>query len=516
MYLFAFLVGFVSLGFQFVYNRLIFFYLTNSDYATATVISIYLLGFLIGSGVAKLKKTHGKLSLPIITLAYLASAVISYGLNWVLGLDIMPVAALITSFVFFSLITAFCAGYSLLVLVQSAKAVNTAAAIYIVDTIGSVLGAVVAGFIFIPQLGISLSFDILIALLALMLGVALLKEMPPRIAMAGVLAVTLLFAAGYGYMRISGYTAGETRVQGYPLPQEQQEDLVKTLKTPYGVLSVFQVDKSMRLYIDAIILCSADGSNYRDLSEWRVGELPAKLASGIVPAPRGAVIGLGCGITLASTLENMPPQGQVEVIDINKGMPEMAALFSEYTGDVLNDPRVKITIEDGFNHFLKKHEAPYDFVVLDVVWMQSANVTHLFSKEMFKNIKNSMPPHGVFSIWSDEDTWYSEVSQTMLKTMQKVYPYVWTQYYGGMMLFFATSDEAVYRQAMETLSAEDKWRNHEVRIMASDSPVNTLDDLVISRQKFTAKEMEDHFLYGLNKFNWLSGSRKNTQEPLPE
>lgn len=60
--LYAFLVGLVSLGLQFVFNRLIFFYIVNTDYATVSVISLHLIGFFdrspVGNAVSSCQSGH--------------------------------------------------------------------------------------------------------------------------------------------------------------------------------------------------------------------------------------------------------------------------------------------------------------------------------------------------------------------------------------------------------------------------------------------------------------------------
>ena len=77
----AFLIGISSLAAQFIYNRLIFFYVANSEYAAASIVTLHLLGFLIGTLLAR------RAPLPTSWLLVGAIGVVlaSYALVWQLG-----------------------------------------------------------------------------------------------------------------------------------------------------------------------------------------------------------------------------------------------------------------------------------------------------------------------------------------------------------------------------------------------------------------------------------------------
>jgi len=49
----AFAVGFCSLAGQFIVNRIIFFYVANSEYTAASIIALHLAGFWIGASFAR-------------------------------------------------------------------------------------------------------------------------------------------------------------------------------------------------------------------------------------------------------------------------------------------------------------------------------------------------------------------------------------------------------------------------------------------------------------------------------
>jgi spermidine synthase len=155
-------------------------------------------------------------------------------------------------------------------------------------------------------------------------------------------------------------------------------------------------------------LCVVRRNDFRNVSEWKMGELPVRM---LVPSSartdlRVASIGLGCGVTLAALLETLSAGSRVEVIELNPMIPAAQKAFWPSLPKTPSDPRVALTIDDGFRHFAARGaDAPkYDAVALDVAWMQNMNATHLFSLEMYRNIRRNLADDGVLRCGSRRPT----------------------------------------------------------------------------------------------------------------
>lgn len=205
----------------------------------------------------------------------------------------------------------------------------------------------------------------------------------------------------------------------------------------------------------------------------------------VAHTPRIAIIGLGCGITLAAALESAQQDLSVETIEINPVIPKATELFMPLLDASSTDARHQLIIDDGFRHFARREGALYDAVILDVAWMQNMNATHLFSKEMFQNVKRKMGPEGLFVVWSEEFNPFSPVSQIIFRTMQAVFPIVRVeQADDAATVFYATTAPMASRlDAM--LKPETVHLTRWLSQASSTAPLNTLDDLAMNRSKFT-------------------------------
>ena len=134
--------------------------------------------------------------------------------------------------------------------------------------------------------------------------------------------------------------------------------------------------------------------------------LMAELAcEGLAKTPARVLIGgLGFGFTLRRTLECLGPEAQVEVAEL---LPEVVAwnreFMSEVNGDLLDEPRVKILVEDVCD-VIAKGVGRYDALILDIdngpdAFVQGKN-EQLYKSSGFASIKRALKPHGCAVFWS--------------------------------------------------------------------------------------------------------------------
>lgn len=128
--------------------------------------------------------------------------------------------------------------------------------------------------------------------------------------------------------------------------------------------------------------------------EFLLGHLPVLLH----PDPKSAlVIGLGAGITLGGVCA-YDTLDRIELVEIEKAVLGVARQFSDVNGDALNDPRLKITLQDGRNHLLTTRTS-YDVITADPIHPWAAGSAYLYTTEYYKLAAARLNAGGVMAQW---------------------------------------------------------------------------------------------------------------------
>lgn len=483
----AFLLGFWSLAGQFVYNRIIFFYIANSENAAASIISLHLLGFLVGSLLAR----RVSIPIPVLIALGLLLTPVSQLLVWTYGVGTFGLKATLVLILVFAFLLAANSGLLLVRMIEERSERGSASGIVIGDSLGSVAGAVIGGFFLVPKLGLAASFALIAGLQAIALLTVALSS-PSQRAVTAALATLVISGSliGAAQLKSGRGTEGTIAADGLPVAFQfsGRAELIQQEHTPFGVLSVVQDDTRRQMFIDTRPLCSIDSASpLSETSHWFEGQTMARLAAegeGAPQSPRIAMVGLGCGTTLAGLLDGLPQNGSthVDVIDINPGIRPMQAYFKNLLPHSIEDARTSLIIRDGFTHFTAPpDQRGYDAIMMDVVWMQNMNATHLFSQEMFANMKNWLTPRGVISIWTEQNNPFSPVSLIIYKTLKEVFPLVYVDTSFGTVIFFASVNT---RSELEAIFEEGKREWLWMEDAARHLPINRLDNLAMNNYRF--------------------------------
>lgn len=477
----AFLVGVWSLGAQFIFNRIIFFYIANSEYVAASIISIHLAGFWLGTLVARRVRLDILSLIGFTILATLAANLIV----WRIGAAVIGLPLTVLSAVVCGLMLAALSGALVVRLMGDESADGRG--VVIADSAGSVLGAVLGGFILIPQFGLSIAFGAVLAVQSLVM-VGMLMVLRPGLRASAALSIPVIAALLVTLQTPRQSGTDMLVVDGLPIERANDQARMRVLysdQSPYGLVSVLQdTDSSKRLLIDNRPLCGASSGGLEVLSEWVVGDMPMEMMK-FNPRPdwRVANVGLGCGVTVAAMLGKLPPSGRLDIVEINPDMPAAQKNFWPDLPHTPEDARASIHIEDGFRFFAERKDQPlYDAVVIDTAWMQNMNATHLFSKEMYENVARNLQDDGVLAVWSEEANPFSFVSLIMYRTLREVFPHVVVDTTSGVALFYASKTRG---DLVNFLKPESMQANAWIAEIGMQAPVNRLDNLVMNRHKFT-------------------------------
>ncbi|MFT7486127.1 MAG: spermidine synthase, partial [Candidatus Paceibacteria bacterium] len=125
-----------------------------------------------------------------------------------------------------------------------------------------------------------------------------------------------------------------------------------------------------------------------------LGHIPGLLHGEV---KRALVIGLGTGMTAGSLLD-LEPLEQLDIFEISARVPEAAAHFSPWNGNVMTDPRTHVQHADG-RHALATSEATWDLITSDPIHPWTRGSSDLYSVEHFENMAAHLAPGGVASQW---------------------------------------------------------------------------------------------------------------------
>lgn len=481
--LIAFAVGFWALAGQFIVNRIIFFYIANSEYTAASIIALHLAGFLLGAALARrLRPSLATLVTTTLVLTLTAEVV-----TWRLGAIVLGLPLTVAAAAAFGLGLAALAGATIMRLMHG---IDDRGGQYVIiaDSAGSVAGAIAGGFFLLPQWGLQASFGVILFVQSMvLLAIVVQSGSPVRAAGSLALILTIVGISTFSPSAVSS-VPHVIEVDGMPIEAKTHDAdrLLFSARTPYGLISVIDAKDRRQMNIDGRPLCMSEPhpnpALIHGLSEWAVGEWPARLA-GRREGARLATVGLGCGVTMAALLGTAHTSARLDVIEINPEMPRAQRMFDDTLPYNQDDPRFRLVLTDGFRFFAKYQGEPYDVIAIDVAWMQNMNATHLFSLEMYRNVRRHLKPEGILGVWIEESSPFSPTALIIYRTLKQVFPYVVADVSKGSIVLYASLSRTDMINELDPLSATASGWLAEA---AAFAPVNRLDDLVMNRTKFAA------------------------------
>ncbi len=323
--------------------------------------------------------------------------------------------------------------------------------VYAANTLGTILGALAAGFILVPSLGVADTVALAGAVelaLGLLVAWKLTAAAGPRLRLAfpfalGLVLVpvarpdwdVLLMNSGV-YMNLDRLPEGRTW-RGFV------RNLKKTHRVVYArdglTASVLVADhipsKSRYLAVNG----KADASTQTDLeTQLLLAHFPLLLHE----HPQDIlVIGLASGITVGAVATH--PVRHIGVIEVERAMLEAARLFSQANGAVLDDPRVRVRINDARNE-LEFDPRTYDIVISEPSnpWMTVAS--NLFTEEFFRLARARVRPGGIFCQWVQAYCLRPEDVRSILAAFHAAFPHVLVfETLRGVDLLMIGTEEAV-------------------------------------------------------------------------
>ena len=148
------------------------------------------------------------------------------------------------------------------------------------------------------------------------------------------------------------------------------------------------------------------------------GHLPLLLHA----APRSVVhVGFGSGGTAAAVASH-PEIERMDVIEINPAILRMSEEeLQSINDDVLNDPRVRVHLEDGRNWLLATDER-FDCILSDSVHPRYRGNSALYTVEYFELCRSRLNPGGLVSTWLPIYSLSQDSLRSIVGSMREVFP----------------------------------------------------------------------------------------------
>lgn len=429
--------GFTALAYEVIWTRQLILFLLNSVYAFAAMLAVFLSGVALGSVAVNTKADRIESPLLAFGALELVVACLSVlNLHLFAPLDTYLVAArrswlgpMLSTVILVFPIT-FCFGMIFPIAARCyAKSVEEVGSFtgrfYAVNTVGCILGALLAGFYLVPTLGSSKTVILLGAANAA-IGVILIALEAPR-------SAKVKYVVGFGitFLILFGFTVKGTdpflgtikkRILKYQTWIEARNPGIKApakiLRNEEGLagtVTAFAVGPLKQLWINGVgmtVLCTET-------------KLMTHLPVMMTPEPRDMlVICFGMGTTVKSA--SIYPKLKITAVELVSQCFETFGFYHPGAEDVLKRPQVHLVANDGRNHLLLS-EKRYDVITVDPpppIW--SARVVNLYTEEFFRLCRSRLNPDGTMCLWLYADEKSDQAS--VIRTFSRVFPYcsVWS------------------------------------------------------------------------------------------
>lgn len=447
IYAIVFTTGFIAIGYEIIWFRMIGTIVKASPYSFPTVLAVYLTGIALGSylmkkllaGNTRLQRTNKRelfFSLQVLIAAYVLLSIAAYHFlvnnsdvvrranfssfnnlfhpsadgppNWRLGSVIMWLAHhsdIIVWPALFIFVPTLLMGASFPLVTSLAytkgKEADTVGKIYFFNVLGNVTGGLVTGLYLLGAIGTEHCL-----LLLSFIGLLFIFFNGNNLYVTGATAKVLVVSV---FAAIS-LLAFPGRLQLYrtihPAWIFQPDDKLTITEGTDGVIATYINGQKLVTFINGMAHGGRPGMFF-------FHEVAQTLA--YRPNPKNVlVIGMGTG-TLIEALKEVTPLPNITLIELSDAL--LSNLHQVDTlHSLLSDGHVKVICADG-RSFLHRTNEKYDAIFTDPLLTTTSFSNNIYSRQFFELVKTHLSPNGVLMTWMDEQ-------YVIPRTLCTVFPYV--------------------------------------------------------------------------------------------
>ena len=493
--------GFVAMLYEVAWTRLLALVLGSSTHAFSLMLMTFITGIAVGSWIIyrwkSLRRTLDALAWAELALAgsLLISIFFYEYLPYLFSHMASQLARQPETFKFFQALQALvcfsvmfiptvCLGATLplasrIATSELARTGRSIGRIFAVNTVGTVLGTIVTGLWLLPAAGLTRTFAVGIALNAV-IGFALLRR--DRVDSRWIMSMS---AGCAGMIWLCGtllsdnwqraFSIGLWRNLTPPANILAYKDRMKSETLAYhkdgagSTVTVFEWNNLNQESYALKVNGKPDASTDLDVTTQRLlGHIPMLLNPS---STNVMVVGLGSGMTCGSVAK-YPSIEKIDVIEISPEVAEAARFFERYNDYVLDDPRLRLVVEDA-KSFLTTTDLNYDVIISEPSNPWMAGVAGVFSLEYYEGCQEKLNPGGLMAQWVQVYESSDEMMNMVVSTFSAVFPYtsIWRTAVGDLLLIGSTERRDVDLEEMERNFATPDVKADMARIGIVELPV---------------------------------------------
>jgi spermidine synthase len=524
----AFASGLLSLATQVAWNRVLVLIVGSTTYAFSTVLLVYLTALGLGAALVsrlgpRIRRTGASRAL---CLAFVAGAALTLIAVWLadrlpaiyMSLYAISERAELSGLILRGLISGFVvlfppvlAAGTILPLTIMASAPEdgrgtgrAVGRVYAINTIGSIVGSVLGGFVLVPFLGSQHTLLGLGAVSAAMGAVFLTQAERPGWLRPATVATAI--AVLLGFLLLPAWN--QALLHAGVFEPGRYGPSMEGILDDSGEKTIFH-----REGLSASVLVSDFSSGVRSMridgrsnASTHPGDMSTQSMLALVPlllAPRVNdvfIVGWGSGVTVGTALQFAVEH--VTAVELEPAVVEASRYFKEVNHDPESDERLELLLDDA-RHILLATDRSYDVIISEPPHPWVAGVANLFTQDFYRIAAKRLRPGGIFSQWVQSYELTLDTYRTILATFTSVFPETMIFYTPGTTDTVLVGSREPLRIDLERLA--ERWNEpavravlegmgitapeyvvaaaalgpEQVRALAQGAPINTDDNMLI-------------------------------------
>lgn len=496
-YWFVFITGFLAIGYEIVWFRIITVLVKPSAYTFSSVLAVYLFGIALGSlfmgrmmeRFPSMNKKKLFFGLQVMIAASVAGLLLfyyyvtlhtsfSFLTKFSFEIPVHPPPGIFFENIrvsslkgflnllfwagdiflwsaFFMLIPTFFMGASFplisaLALEEANQEARTIGRIYFFNILGNVMGGLITGFMLLPVLGTEPTLVVFILIGGgFAIGLTTQQQKLTSLKKAGFIlgiVMILIFFPKKGQLYPLMHTPPGPDYQTYF--EEGKE----------GVVMTYQKDATVINYINGHSHGGRPGYTfYAHVIQ----------AAAVAPSVENVlVIGYGTGSITEAVLK-IPGVQKVTVVEINQTLTRNFKKMPLFQ-NLLSDSRLEMVFDDG-RRFLLRQSKKFDLIFMSPLRTTTAYANNLYSQQFFELARNHLKPEGILMAWTDE-------LEVMSHTLASVFPNIRLYIFGPEGFFLASSRPMTHKNPMLVGAAMSLFStNEQLGIAATTSRLQLLE-----------------------------------------
>jgi spermidine synthase/MFS family permease len=304
------------------------------------------------------------------------------------------------------------------------------AKVYAVNTIGALLGILVAGQLLFRVFTLPRTLQVILLIyLAATIFLAFVLDEKGRKRILAVIVV--MVAVHFAFWRpwspeelfVSRINFGTDPPLNYNWFAESNKSriVVEDRQGPDVQVTILENSTENRSYKNLTINGKPDASDDLTGPDAATQVLLAHLPLMLHPEPKNVfVFGLGSGITSGEVLK-FPELKEVTTVELAREVFEASKVFAESNGRFWENPKHRMVIGDG-KTFLQLSKEKFDVITMEPTNVWQEGMAGLFSEEFFRIVKSKMAAGGIVAQWMHLYAVDDLTLNIVLKTFSRVFP----------------------------------------------------------------------------------------------